>query len=554
MDKKMGAQGVPEDEAPESAPAADDASQDELEKKLRELEAAERAVDAAFSTGKADRAKITQAAQLDAAEAVALAGVAMEADEAADEAMRIAVIAEGSRDRARIRDARRAERAARKQARRDHREATRAAKRAYDAVKFSAPGKLGFMRFVQVVFALHIAFVLLMLVLTSRDAVSYSYSNVFDWIVIILEGVAFWFFINCYKIARPFVIGMALLELAVTNGIALAMGTFHVGTAIVNSVFDVFLLAYFIFSRRARMVLVNDLSKRTGEFELGKFKVNRHGWPFIRNLVMYFIVFSVLGHWMEMGLCQFIILGLVQGDYDPTNTMLWRDWLYPFPMEGAAVVLIALILYPLKEWLVKKIKLPVVPYVVSFIANALMCSLIEFSMGLLVNADYQLWDYRANFGNIMGQVCLQNTLAFGVAASVIAWFVYPLLEKWIARVPRDVMNIVFVVVLVFGGIIWSLYIVEPPSSDFDTGYTNDAVNEQSQKETDRQTLGSLIDIQENFAQQIREELASADYLTDEERAQLEQQLSDALESIRQMRETLGTENSGATSAYIVATP
>ena len=46
---------------------------DDLEAKLKALEDAERAVDSAYGTGKADRAKITQAAQLDAAEAVAMA-------------------------------------------------------------------------------------------------------------------------------------------------------------------------------------------------------------------------------------------------------------------------------------------------------------------------------------------------------------------------------------------------------------------------------------------------------------------------------------------------
>ena len=35
--------------------------------------------------------------------------------------------------------------------------------------------------------------------------------------------------------------------------------------------------------------------------------------------------------------------------------MLFRDWLYPFPMHGIAVVLIALILWPLKEWLRKRL-------------------------------------------------------------------------------------------------------------------------------------------------------------------------------------------------------
>ena len=38
-------------------------------------------------------------------------------------------------------------------------------------------------------------------------------------------------------------------------------------------------------------------------------------------------------------------------------------------------------------------------------------------MGLIVNADYQLWDYRENFANIGGQACLQNTTAFGVVAA-----------------------------------------------------------------------------------------------------------------------------------------
>ena len=52
----------------------------DLDERLMALEDAERAIDSAYSTGKAERAKITQMAQLDAAEAVAMAGIAMEAD------------------------------------------------------------------------------------------------------------------------------------------------------------------------------------------------------------------------------------------------------------------------------------------------------------------------------------------------------------------------------------------------------------------------------------------------------------------------------------------
>lgn len=64
---------------------------DDLERRLADLDRAEKAVDSAYATGKVDRANITKAAQLDAAEAVAMVGVAMEADVEADEAMKIPI-------------------------------------------------------------------------------------------------------------------------------------------------------------------------------------------------------------------------------------------------------------------------------------------------------------------------------------------------------------------------------------------------------------------------------------------------------------------------------
>ena len=441
--------------------------EDDFEKQLKALEDAERAIDSAYSTGKAERAAITQSAQLDAAEAVAMVGIAMESDVAADEAMRISVIAERSGDREKAKSARKKEREARKKAKADHKAATRSAKAAYDAIKFSAPNKMGFMRVVQVLFACHIAVYLVWLMLTSRDTMTYNVTSIMDWVMVILEGVAFWMFINRYKIARPFVIGIALIGIFVPAIVDISLNQFNLIALLSSSAFYIFLLLYFIFSRRVKATLVNDISKQKGDYEKEDFVINRRGWPFVRNLIIYFIVFSILGHWMEMGMCQFIIMGVVQGEYDPSNTMLWRDWLYPFPMEGAAVVVIALVLYPFFEWLKKKFtgNKRILAYVISFFAGALLCTIIEFSMGLIVNDHYQLWDYRENFCNIMGQVCLQNTMAFGVVAGIITWWVYPLMERWIARVPRDIMNIVFVVIAVFGAIIWSLYLINPPGVD-----------------------------------------------------------------------------------------
>ena len=512
---------------PETPETLETPEVDDLEAKLKALDDAERAINRAYSTGKAERAKITQAAQLDAAEAVAMAGIAMEADVEADEAMRISVIAEKSGDREKAKAARQKERAARKKAKAEHKAATKSAKQAYDAIKFSAPNKMGFMRVVQIAFAFHIFTVLVWLVLTSRDAMVYNVTTMMDWVMIILEGVAFWMFINRYKIARPFVIAMSAIGLIVPAIVDISMGSFNPFALAMNGAFYIFLIFYFIFSKRVKATLVNDFSKHDGEYEKDDFVINRRGWPFYRNLIMYFILFSVIGHWMEMGMCQFIIMGLVQGEYDASNTLLWRDWLYPFPMEGAAVVIIALVLYPFFLWLKKKFtgKKRWLAYVISFFAGALLCTLIEFSMGLIVNADLQLWDYRDNFCNIMGQVCLQNTTAFGVVAAIITWWVYPLMERWIARVPRDIMNIVFVVVVAFGALVWSLYLINPPGVDVKNKHPEMAEQIQKQEEqakiaAERDDVSDAIDAYSAMNGSMRELVNSSTALSDDEKQKM----------------------------------
>ncbi len=526
----------------------------DLDERLAALDEAERAIDDAYSTGKAERAKITQMAQLDAAEAVAMVGIAMEADVEADEAMRIATIAEKSGNREQAKAARKKEREARKKANADHKAATKSAKQAYDAIKFSAPNKMGFMRVVQVAFALHIAILLVFLMLTSRDHMTYNVSSIMDWVMAILEGVAFWMFINRYKVARPFVIAMAIFGLVVPVAYDVLTGQFSPAAIGFNSIFYLFLLFYFIFSERVKATLVNDFSQHKGDYEKeDDFVIDRRGWPFIRNLIMYFILFSVIGHWMEMGMCQFIILGLVQGEYDPTNTLLWRDWLYPFPMEGAAVVIIALVLYPFYQWLKKKVKPRALVYVISFISGALLCTLIEFSMGMIVNADLQLWDYRENFCNFMGQVCLQNTMAFGVVASIITWWVYPLMERWIARVPRDRMNIVFVVVAIFGAIIWSLYIINPPGVDEQNKHPELAEQiaqeqEAAMRAQERNELGTGFEAMEAINDSMRESVDESTVITDAEKAKILEEVDKISESLKSIADELVEEAADSSSS------
>lgn len=506
-----------------------------------------------LDTGLADRREITHQAQLDALEAVSVLSVAMESDEKADKAMRSRIAADRARDYERAREYQTVEREARRKANADHSIATESARRAYEAVKFSAPNKMGFMRVVQLGFIAHIFATVIALLLATRDSLPLNITLVVDWITVILEGMALWMLAYRYKLARPFIIGISIASLAIDLIIRVTTHSFSLLLFISDGLFYLFLIFYFLFSRRVKATLVNDLSSYRPWKEGKDFVIERRGWPFYRNLIIYFITFSVLGHWMEMAMCQLIIAGLVEGDYDPSNTMLWRDWLYPFPMEGAAVVLIAVALYPLYDWLKRKYGAGLRAHLLSFVANALTCSLIEFCGGLVVNSHYELWDYRNNFGNIMGQVCLQNALAFGAACSIIAWFVYPMLEKWIASLPYDVMNIGFVATLAFGCVTWALYVVDLPAL-FDKFHVDTTITLPFDfiSDTGPDSASDEIVRLRLTASDLRQRLAEEEGLTEEQRAELSAQLESIEQSIGVMEMTLASEVPDATESLAPA--
>ena len=216
---------------------------------------------------------------------------------------------------------------------------------------------------------------------------------------------------------------------------------------IIEYVGAVAVAVFLLFSPQAKRVL-----NRPPDMEPGS--PDRHGWDkplrervrkkeFWRDLLIYFIVFSIVGHWAEMLFCQLIVAGVFMGGYDPSNAMLWSQWLFPFTAEGAALVAIVLILHPAALWLRKKTGSTVLAVLLSFLLNALVCTSIDFTTGMVANQDYQLWDYRDMPFNFMGQVCLQNSLVYSIAATIIVWLVYPFMDSVLHRAPRGVVNAVF---------------------------------------------------------------------------------------------------------------
>jgi len=160
-------------------------------------------------------------------------------------------------------------------------------------------------------------------------------------------------------------------------------------------------------------------------------------YPQARKLGLYFMSFSMVGHWVEMLFCTGIKYGIFKGGYDRNNHMLWDQWLFPFPAEGTAAVLADLVLKPAKEAIVGAVSRSVLPLwlhmptalAASFLVNQLVCTSIDFATGMAANRNYELWDYRDMRFHFMGQVCLQNSLFYSIAATWGVWWLLPTLEK-----------------------------------------------------------------------------------------------------------------------------
>lgn len=164
-------------------------------------------------------------------------------------------------------------------------------------------------------------------------------------------------------------------------------------------------------------------------------------YPLVRKLTLYYMSFSLLGHWAEMLFCTGIKYGIFKGGYDRENHMLWDQWLFPFPAEGTAAVLAELALTPAKNYvhsaITSRSEAGIIPesvafplaLAISFLFNQIICTSIDYATGMVANRDYELWDYRDMKFHYKGQICLQNSLFYSVIATWGVWWLLPQLDR-----------------------------------------------------------------------------------------------------------------------------
>ena len=333
---------------------------------------------------------------------------------------------------------------------------------------YYADGKrLGFMRFVEFACIAQIIMNVTLLLFVTKSE-SYDGAWWINFVMLLMMAVTYWVIWNRREHGCKIICGMVAAYLVINLIYYLAIHTFNPAEFAINSFWPVVMLLYFGLSKHARYTLVRPLKleTRTAELKEEEKLWNPKSPAFWRNLVLYFCIFSVVGHWMEWSVCWLIRWGIIPGTSDP-NSGIWHDMLNPFFVSGAAVVIISIILFPTKNWLVNAFKGKVVPaLLISFAINTLFCAAIELALGLVANTPpdpvtgkLPLWDYQDMAFNFMGQICLLNTTFFGVMATLMTWLVYPALEKAFSKIPKDVMNILTVVIIMFFVLVVCMYVI-----------------------------------------------------------------------------------------------
>ena len=80
---------------------------------------------------------------------------------------------------------------------------------------------------------------------------------------------------------------------------------------------------------------------------------------------------------------------------------------------------------------------PKLPLPLRAVAGAGIVTMVELGIGLLVNRDYAVWDYRHQTGNFLGQICPMFTVLW-IPVSLMALYLHDLLSGSLNRVNRPV--------------------------------------------------------------------------------------------------------------------
>ncbi|MDR3298178.1 MAG: putative ABC transporter permease [Candidatus Nomurabacteria bacterium] len=177
---------------------------------------------------------------------------------------------------------------------------------------------------------------------------------------------------------------------------------------------------------------------------------------FWRNLLLYFLAFSYIGHFIEMGwnlLCHWV-LG------EPIATNILANALEPYTIYGTGAILCILVVRPL----VKKFDHNIFA---TFLISTIVCAALECLSSVILVWRYgynPYWWYADRTFNLGGHICLSNIILFGILATAFLKVFYPAIEKLLKKGNQRIINLLLIVLVILFSFYYLMLVSIAPSS------------------------------------------------------------------------------------------
>lgn len=171
----------------------------------------------------------------------------------------------------------------------------------------------------------------------------------------------------------------------------------------------------------------------------------------ILDIILMFFVFSVAGWLIEMNLFYFLERTIVN------RGALYGPWI---PIYGFGCIAMILIINVCNKYSHTKVikKIEENPFII-FIFAFVLCTVLEYVTSYVMEKYMGLkyWDYKGNFLNINGRICLENSLFFGAGGCLCIYIIAPFLKKQFSKIPIKTRIIIasMIVVLMMGDSIYA---------------------------------------------------------------------------------------------------
>ncbi len=147
------------------------------------------------------------------------------------------------------------------------------------------------------------------------------------------------------------------------------------------------------------------------------------------NLILLFFSFSVFGWVWEV-----IVTFFQMGEFF-NRGFLWGPWL---PIYGTGGVLLLLLLKPLKSR----------PFI-TFLCAMVICGTIEYFTAWYLETIKHMsyWNYSGYLLNLDGRICLEGLLVFGLGGLGFIYFLAPLIDSFLIKIPINIRRTICVVLI-----------------------------------------------------------------------------------------------------------